>query len=753
MQFHPLVSIVIPVYNGSNFLKEAIESALAQTYMNLEIIVVNDGSNDEGKTEEIALSYGEKIRYFSKPNGGTSTALNLAIKNMNGEYFSWLSHDDLYSKNKISRQIQELAKLEDKNTIMLTDLNGIDENYKEIYRTDYLSHIKDYPPRESSKIHPIIYNQTHGCTLLIPKLCFDLVGLFDEEALVAQDFEFFYRAFLALPHKLIPEVLVTARDSSNRQGRRNKHLANVEYSALYIKMIENLTEEEMHKLAPSKLDFYLSREEFFREAGYTIALDYIQKKMKKNLQISSYDLIGNRFNGYDLHLDLRELGIDSKQLVLNKMSDDGSTFSYNFNEKDSSKVLLQQSLLLDSSVVHMHLIHNLIDLNYLPILSRIKPTVITLHDPFFLGGHCVHHFDCKKWQTHCEDCPYLDKDFKLEFDYSALNFQLKKQAIQSSQITAIVASKWMQNKVEKSPIWRGKKIAYIPFGVDHAVFNRADTAKIREKMNLPKDDVILMFRSDTWEVKGTSIIVEALSKADYKGKVSLISIGKKGLLNDLKGKYKIFEFDWITDTNLLVNLYQCCNILLMPSIQETFGLMAIEAMSCGKLVLAIEGETTALPEIINSPECGIAVRRDDFANELDRLIQSPDEVYSRGVKCFEYAQEHYSKEKYIERILALYDEVIESHVLDDEAKLLLNQLKKHSNDSFSLRAISTTALFSGTFRESRLRRAVIKIIRKTVRAAWKLLKAMGLSGTIKNSRIFAYLQRRGIIDKLRGQNR
>ena len=65
----PLVSIIIPVYNGSNFLRQAIESALNQTYSNIEIIVVNDGSNDLGKTEEIALSYGSRIKYYKKENG------------------------------------------------------------------------------------------------------------------------------------------------------------------------------------------------------------------------------------------------------------------------------------------------------------------------------------------------------------------------------------------------------------------------------------------------------------------------------------------------------------------------------------------------------------------------------------------------------------------------------------------------------------------------------------------------------------
>ena len=101
MVFNPKVSIVIPVYNGSNYLREAIDSTLAQTYRNIEVIVVNDGSDDEGKTKTIARMYGDKIRYFSKVNGGVSSALNVGIKEMTGEYFSWLSHDDIYMPEKV----------------------------------------------------------------------------------------------------------------------------------------------------------------------------------------------------------------------------------------------------------------------------------------------------------------------------------------------------------------------------------------------------------------------------------------------------------------------------------------------------------------------------------------------------------------------------------------------------------------------------------------------------------------------------
>ena len=109
--YQPKISIVIPAYNASNYLAEAIDSALAQTYPNVEIIVVNDGSKDDGATERIALSYGDKIRYFSKENGGSSSALNTGIANMTGEWFSSHSHDDLYLPEKLEKQVAHMNTL------------------------------------------------------------------------------------------------------------------------------------------------------------------------------------------------------------------------------------------------------------------------------------------------------------------------------------------------------------------------------------------------------------------------------------------------------------------------------------------------------------------------------------------------------------------------------------------------------------------------------------------------------------------
>lgn len=273
-EFNPLVSIVIPVYNGSNYLREALGSALSQTYKHLEIIVVNDGSQDD--TESIALSYGDRIRYFAKENGGTSTALNLAIENMKGEYFSWLSHDDLYYPQKIEKEVEALSKLENKDTIIICDVDGMTDHTKTFRTALYQEHRDAYPSRNDSYLYPVVYNKTHGCTHLISKKVFETVGLFDVTSRVAHDFEFYYRAFAKFPHFYLNEVLVTARDSSNRQGKRSHARGNIEYSLLYIDILEHLSDEEIKKIAPSMEEFLNDMENFFWYADYTLALDYVE---------------------------------------------------------------------------------------------------------------------------------------------------------------------------------------------------------------------------------------------------------------------------------------------------------------------------------------------------------------------------------------------------------------------------------------------------------------------------------------------
>lgn len=194
----PKVSIIIPVYNGHDFLANAIECALMQSYSNIEIIVVNDGSNDNGKTEKIAKSYGKRIRYFYKDNGGVSSALNYGIQKMEGEYFSWLSHDDGYAADKIKDSVELLINNNQigGNTIAFTSGIYIDSKGKELYA--FKKYFEDFKLYSGVQVIDILTQKgtINGCCMLIPKKAFIDVGGFDESLRYSQDSLMWYRIFL-----------------------------------------------------------------------------------------------------------------------------------------------------------------------------------------------------------------------------------------------------------------------------------------------------------------------------------------------------------------------------------------------------------------------------------------------------------------------------------------------------------------------------------------------------------------------------
>jgi glycosyltransferase involved in cell wall biosynthesis len=236
---NPKVSIVIPVYNGENYMREAIDSALAQSYKNIEVIVVNDGSKDGGKTEEIAKGYGNLIRYFSKPNGGVATALNLAIKEMTGDYFSWLSHDDIYYPNKIEVQVKFIEQ-QKAPVILYSDIEMIEEESKMINITRY-PHIDPKHFRVALVKDSII----NGCTLLIPKICFETHGVFNECLRYTQDYDLWFR--LSEKYWFIhqPEVLVKSRQHPQQDSRAKNTESIKECNEIEIEFLHKLGTEEI----------------------------------------------------------------------------------------------------------------------------------------------------------------------------------------------------------------------------------------------------------------------------------------------------------------------------------------------------------------------------------------------------------------------------------------------------------------------------------------------------------------------------
>ena len=180
MSNKPQVSIVIPLYNGANYVEQAIQSALEQTYENIEIVVVNDGSTDDGAGKEICDKYADRILYYEKENGGCASALNYGIRMAHGEYISWLSHDDLYEPTKVEYQVACYDKysLDKSSTVISNKGSLIDKDGKPIAHPSAVEN-KYLCPIDFFK-YLLFKKCVNGCGLLIPKEIFDKGCCFNE---------------------------------------------------------------------------------------------------------------------------------------------------------------------------------------------------------------------------------------------------------------------------------------------------------------------------------------------------------------------------------------------------------------------------------------------------------------------------------------------------------------------------------------------------------------------------------------------
>lgn len=240
--YQPLISIIIPVYNGGEYLRESIGSALSQTYPNREIIVVNDGSTDGGVTRKLALSYGDQVRYLEKENGGVSSALNLALGHMRGDWFCWLSHDDVYLPNRLERMVEHLRMLKEKGcdlarTVLFSAMEWMDSAGRVILR------LPTSPGRGNLGImlRNLRRSRLGGCTFLLPRACFEHLGGFDEELRCVSDVDFWYRLLLHdYTLHYIPEILVRGRVHGGQVTQRAAERMRHEQEIFHIRVIRAL---------------------------------------------------------------------------------------------------------------------------------------------------------------------------------------------------------------------------------------------------------------------------------------------------------------------------------------------------------------------------------------------------------------------------------------------------------------------------------------------------------------------------------
>ena len=213
-----LVSVVIPVYNSEKYLEECLDSILNQTYENIEIIPIDDGSEDSSL--DILKKYSNKIRIFPQENQGLASSLNLGVSKIKGNWLKWFSPDDIMYPYTIETLVGEAKKHSD-NTIFYSNWNIIDDagkilrefhesNYNELSAFDYNVRLLDG-------------QQINVNTTLIPTHLLEKCTIRELADPVAIDYDFFLHSALLYSTKfhLISKPLVKYRVHTDQLSHKN----------------------------------------------------------------------------------------------------------------------------------------------------------------------------------------------------------------------------------------------------------------------------------------------------------------------------------------------------------------------------------------------------------------------------------------------------------------------------------------------------------------------------------------------------
>ncbi|MDF5725065.1 MAG: glycosyltransferase family A protein [Rhizonema sp. PD37] len=214
----PLVSVIIPAYNAETFIARTLNSVLSQTYENIEILVVDDGSKD--KTAEIIEQFAQKdnrIIFFNQANAGVAAARNLAIQNSRGEYIAPLDADDIWDQTKIEKQVKLILQSEPTVGLIYAWSILIDEEGLIIGRYDIDDFFKFRVVE--GYVYPIMlyYNFIgNASATLIRRDCFEQVGYYncqlrEQNAQGCEDWDMYLRIAESYECRVVPEFLIGYR--------------------------------------------------------------------------------------------------------------------------------------------------------------------------------------------------------------------------------------------------------------------------------------------------------------------------------------------------------------------------------------------------------------------------------------------------------------------------------------------------------------------------------------------------------------
>lgn len=308
-------------------------------------------------------------------------------------------------------------------------------------------------------------------------------------------------------------------------------------------------------------------------------------------------------------------------------------------------------------VIHLHNAHgNFLGIRDIRKLSMLCPVVWTVHDFWPLTGHCASPTGCPDlWKEGCPSCPHLDNYPPLRQDKVAALLKEKEECFNRPAILYTVPSRWMEQQFRQSVISRQKCIC-IHNSLDTDLWKPIDKISLRERYGLPADKHILAFvaADPQKKSKGMDLLLGALEKLPSPEDYLLLIAGREGGLEKIRQcGFAVRHFGYISDQEKMNEFYAMADLLVNPSLYETFGLVNIEAMSCGTPVIAFS--ICAMEEIIaDTGWCVHSIDSQSLAQAIEKAFSSADVLREKSLASRERAVLHFSEKQMLDAFETAY---------------------------------------------------------------------------------------------------
>ena len=290
----PLVSVIIPAYNAEKFIKTTLESVLNQTYSHIEVIVVDDGSDDQTlKIVQSIAQQDQRIKLLSQPNLGVAKARNLAIKHCQGELVAPLDADDIWYPLNLEKQVQCL--LNSDNSVGLVYAWSVDIDAENFLTGGF--HASEY---EGNVFLPLLSRNfvANSSAALIRRTCFEQLGGYNEKELKdgdfhgCEDWELYLRIATKYQFRVVPEFLIGYRQNLASMSRNYKAMEKFYNLLLEILPRKDLEiPPQIYAFSARNFYVYLAHQSY-QCHNYNSSLCYLNKAFKADwfTMILSHDL-------------------------------------------------------------------------------------------------------------------------------------------------------------------------------------------------------------------------------------------------------------------------------------------------------------------------------------------------------------------------------------------------------------------------------------------------------------------------------